>query len=65
MSCDAATVVCTLMSFGTTSGGLPCTIISLDPRALKLASKSVRLSSKKLNLFVPTLHIHRLMKKRV
>ena len=31
-------------------------MISLDPRALKLASKSCKLSSKKLNLFVPTLH---------
>ncbi len=30
--------------------------MSLDPRALKLASKSCKLSSKKLNLFVPTLH---------
>lgn len=31
-------------------------MMSLDPRALKLASKSCKLSSKKLNLFVPTLH---------
>ncbi len=31
-------------------------MMSLDPRALKLASRSCKLSSKKLNLFVPTLH---------
>ena len=30
--------------------------MSLDPLALKLASRSRKLSSKKLNLFVPTLH---------
>ena len=30
--------------------------MSLDPLVLKLASRSCKLSSKKLNLFVPTLH---------
>ena len=32
-------------------------MMSREPRALKLASKSTKLSSKKLNLFVPTLQV--------
>ena len=47
------------MSFGTISGGFPCTIMSLDPLAWKLASRSCKLSSRKLNLFVPTLHVYK------